>query len=58
MAEPALKKITILLAEDHVVTYSEQVAPILQRHCQECHRPGQVAPFSLLTTNKLENELL
>src|SRR5213079_946408 len=21
----------------------------LQKHCQECHRPGQVAPFSLLT---------
>src|SRR5262249_29043568 len=25
------------------------VAPILQKHCQECHRPGQVGPFSLLT---------
>lgn len=30
-------------------TYSKDVAPILQKNCQECHRPGQVAPFSLLT---------
>ena len=31
------------------VTYCRDVAPIIQKHCQECHRPGQVAPFSLLT---------
>ncbi len=30
-------------------TYSKDVAPILQKNCQDCHRPGQVAPFSLLT---------
>jgi peroxiredoxin len=29
------------------VTYTRDVAPVLQRHCQSCHRPGQVAPFSL-----------
>ncbi|HVL40399.1 MAG TPA: hypothetical protein VM328_13500 [Fimbriimonadaceae bacterium] len=29
------------------VTYSD-VAPILNRHCVECHRPGEVAPFSLI----------
>ena len=34
---------------DAAVTYSRDIAPILQRHCQACHRPGQVAPFSLLT---------
>jgi peroxiredoxin len=31
------------------VTYAKHVAGILQKRCQECHRPGQVAPFSLLT---------
>jgi peroxiredoxin/mono/diheme cytochrome c family protein len=31
------------------VTYGKQVSRILQRHCQECHRPGQVGPFSLMT---------
>jgi hypothetical protein len=29
-------------------TYHRDVAPILQKNCQECHRPGQVAPFPLL----------
>jgi hypothetical protein len=29
------------------VNYAEHVAPILNRHCAECHRPGEVAPFSL-----------
>ncbi len=31
------------------VTYAKHVAPILQARCQECHRPGQIGPFSLLT---------
>ena len=25
------------------------VLPILQQHCQNCHRPGEIAPFPLLT---------
>ncbi|HWT83405.1 MAG TPA: cytochrome c, partial [Candidatus Methylomirabilis sp.] len=29
-------------------TFSKDVAPILQNHCQECHRPGEAAPMSLL----------
>ena len=31
------------------VTFHKDIAPILQRSCQNCHRPGQVAPMSLLT---------
>ncbi len=30
-------------------TYHKDIAPLLQKHCQDCHRPGQVAPFSLLS---------
>jgi hypothetical protein len=30
-------------------TYHKDVEPIVQRRCQDCHRPGQVAPFSLLS---------
>jgi hypothetical protein len=30
-------------------TFSKDVAPILQEHCQGCHRPGEAAPMSLLT---------
>ena len=31
------------------VTFTKDVAPILQRSCQNCHRPGSIAPMSLLT---------
>jgi len=31
------------------VTFSKDVAPIFQRNCQVCHRPGTVAPMSLVT---------
>jgi mono/diheme cytochrome c family protein len=31
------------------VTFSEHVAPIFFANCVSCHRPGQVAPMSLLT---------
>ncbi|HVR29773.1 MAG TPA: hypothetical protein VMS86_09600 [Thermoanaerobaculia bacterium] len=30
------------------VTYSRDIAPILQRSCQRCHQPDSVAPMSLL----------
>src|SRR5262249_41935834 len=31
------------------VTFTKDIAPILQRACQNCHRPGAIAPMSLLT---------
>jgi len=31
------------------VTFTKHIAPILQRSCQNCHRPGSIAPMSLLT---------
>ena len=30
------------------VTFSKDVLPVLQKNCQTCHRPGQVAPMSLI----------
>ena len=30
-------------------TFNKDIAPILYQHCATCHRPGEVAPFSLLT---------
>ena len=31
------------------ITFTKHVAPIFQKACQSCHRPGSVAPMSLLT---------
>src|SRR5439155_12080832 len=31
------------------VTFNKDVLPILQQHCQTCHRPGNIAPMSFLT---------
>src|SRR5262245_54330746 len=30
-------------------TFNKDIAPILYKNCATCHRPGEVAPFSLLT---------
>ncbi len=30
-------------------TFSKDVAPILFKHCASCHRPGDIAPMSLLS---------
>jgi hypothetical protein len=30
-------------------TFHRDVAPLLRKHCVECHQPGTEAPFSLLT---------
>jgi peroxiredoxin/mono/diheme cytochrome c family protein len=34
---------------DGEVTYCKQVVRILQKNCQECHRPGQIGPMAFLT---------
>ncbi len=31
------------------VTYYEHIAPLMQRHCVECHRPSGGAPFALVS---------
>src|SRR5262249_25242284 len=38
--------------ENGQVTYAREISRILQKNCQDCHRPGQIGPFSLL---KYEN---
>jgi hypothetical protein len=36
-------------ARSNPVTFSKDVAPILQAKCQECHQPNSIAPMSLIT---------
>ena len=44
---------TAAMAADTVtsssVTFNRDVLPVLEKNCQSCHRPGEVAPMSLLT---------
>jgi hypothetical protein len=40
---------TPALADEPVPTFHREVVRVFQKHCQDCHRPGQVAPFSLLS---------
>ena len=35
------------------VTYARQVAPILFENCVSCHRPGEIAPMSLLSYDEV-----
>jgi hypothetical protein len=39
----------VLTAQSASVTFHRDVLPILQKNCQGCHRPGQIAPMSFLT---------
>jgi hypothetical protein len=45
-----LTGVAVLAAPDpSTITFNKDVLPILERNCQTCHRPGEVAPMSLLT---------
>jgi hypothetical protein len=35
-------------SENAAPTYTRDVAPIFQKNCMTCHRPGEIAPMSLL----------
>ena len=37
------------------VTFTRDVAPILQENCQICHRPGSVGPMSLLNYQQVRH---
>ena len=45
----AVPAITAAQENTAEVTFAKDVAPILQRSCQDCHRTGSIAPMSLLT---------
>src|SRR6476620_2656632 len=31
------------------VTYNKDIAPVIEAKCAPCHKPGEAAPFNLLT---------
>lgn len=40
------------MAQDQI-TYTKDIAPILNQHCVVCHREGQIAPMSLITYDEV-----
>src|SRR5262245_96905 len=41
--------VAAMASEQTPITFAKDVLPVLQKNCQSCHRPGQIAPMSLLT---------
>src|ERR1700744_5631658 len=37
-------------------TFYRDVLPILQQHCQSCHRPGEIGPLPLMTYEEARTE--
>jgi hypothetical protein len=50
---PSLILILPLAAQSASVTFNRDIAPIIHRECSACHRPGEAAPFPLLTYNEV-----
>jgi hypothetical protein len=50
---PILLAPAALAAAVPAPTFYRDVLPVLQAHCQECHRPGEVAPMSFLTYSQV-----
>jgi mono/diheme cytochrome c family protein len=48
VALPALTLFS-LAAVSAPVTFNQDIAPIIFRNCSSCHRPGEAAPFALLS---------
>ena len=44
-----------LQAQANRVTFTETIAPIVYENCVTCHRPGEAAPFSLISYDDVKN---
>jgi len=38
------------------VTYAEHIAPLIYENCGNCHRPGEIGPFSLTNYEEVSNQ--
>ncbi len=61
VSQPATKPIGCAILRERktrkegAVTFYRDVLPIVQNNCQECHRPGAVGPFALMTYKQAVN---
>src|SRR5689334_13728562 len=44
-------------AQQAVPTFYGDVLPILQQHCQTCHRAGEIGPFPLVTYDDVRSHV-
>ena len=44
----------VVRGKNDVVTFSENIAPIIFNNCTSCHRSGEAAPFELLNFNDVK----
>jgi hypothetical protein len=49
VAHPETRAIGCSLKDLRAGDFNHDIAPIIYKHCAACHRPGEAAPFSLLT---------
>jgi len=45
----SFSRVTSPVSPNAELTFAKDIAPIIFNHCSTCHRPGQVAPFPLLS---------
>jgi peroxiredoxin len=59
LSQPTTEAVGCLIGRVHRpspsgdVTYSKQIARVLQSHCVECHHEGQIAPFTLTSYDEV-----
>jgi len=53
--EKAAKSAASGAAPTGKITFHKDVEPIFQKRCAECHRPGDIGPFSLLKYDKAKS---
>jgi tetratricopeptide (TPR) repeat protein len=53
-AMPAVRQGSSAPSPPPQVTYNRDIAPIVFHSCSICHRPGEAAPFSLLTYSEVK----
>jgi len=51
----AIQRELVAKVTSDAITYHRDVLPILQNHCQSCHRPGEVGPFALMNYRQALN---
>ena len=49
MRHAAVLLVTFTAVSFAETTYTRDISRIIQSHCQQCHRPNDIAPFALMT---------